>query len=450
MARLQARLNTARMAATRLGDYRPTLHVFVNSVAVAQAGSTFGRAKKASVTIDERTGDVPTVARFALMDPPTVPPIGAHVYVALGSPDYLLFGGQIIKRPLQWATTSSQAPSLQVEAEGNHRLMSRRLVFGRYQSRTADYIIKDLLATYTSGFTSVHVQGGMASIDEIEFTNERVPKAIQRVCERVGAKWYLDPRNDVHAFTGEEVGVSPAASLDPSGPMKFWNLVPETDVSQVRTHITVKGAGCTLNDQTLAGTTILLTDDNARMVGANTVVAGRYYYEVRSVTGSAPFAIYIGDTPPLIGLQEVLYGQTPIHLVAVATSLTLANSIAAIEGGDGIHMHYLADERLGPDGAMNRARAELALFGAPEQRGTYSTRDPSASAGRQIEIDASLTRENDVTARITKSTLSAFEESTRPWDATRTHFFPKRDVAYSTQQLKDLYEVLAEFERGGR
>jgi len=447
MARLQDRLNVARLGATRLGDYRPTQHVLINGTVVSAAGAAFGRVEQ-SCTIEERTGDVPSVARFTLTNVTSPPPEGARAYIALGSVDNLIFGGQIITRT-QDQTSVAQRPSFTVTAEGNHRLLSRRLVFGRYQSRTADYIIKDLVATYSSGFTTTHVQGNMASIDEIEFTNERLPRAIQRVCERVGAKWYLDPRDDIHAFTGEEAGVSPAATLSATG--KHWGWSHDRDLSQVRTFVSVKGAGCTLNDQTLAGTDLLLTSDNARLVGCQTIVAGRYYYEVRSTTGSAPFAIYIGNTPPRIGLQEVLYGQEEINLVAFATSLTLCNSVAAVEGGDGVHEYSLTDTRLGADGAMNRARAELAIFGAVEERGRFQTRDPSATAGRQVIANvASMTKVTSMLARITKSTVSGFEESTRPWNTNRTHLFPKRAIEYSTQQLRDVYEVLADFERGGR
>lgn len=448
MARQQARLGACRLGAVRLGDYRPTVHLFVNSTNVSAAGAAFGWVEKDKLTLDERTGDVPSLLRFTLVDVASTPPPGAQVYLGLGSADHLIFRGQILKRP-QKQKSIAQRPEFSVEVESNHRMMSRRLVFGTYQSRTADYIIKDLIARYTTGFTANHVQSGMDQIDEITFTNERVPRAIQRVCERVAAKWYPDAYNDIHAFTGEESGVSPAATLSATG--KHWGWDHEPDISQVRTHVTVKGAGCTLNDTTPAVTTLLLTSDTSRMVGASTITAVNYYYEVRSITASAPYIIYIGDTPPRIGLQEVLYQGAAINLVAIATSVTLQNSIAALEGGDGIHEHYLADERLGPDGAMNRARAELALFGSIEQRGNYVTRDPSASAGRVITINVgSMTQISSVTARITKSSVSKFEESTRPWSATRTHLFPQRDIAYSSGQMKDLAELLANYERQGR
>jgi hypothetical protein len=43
--------------------------------------------------------------------------------------------------------------------------------------------------------------------------------------------------------------------------------------------------------------------------------------------------------------------------------------------------------------------------------------------------------------------VSQFEESSRSWTANRYHLFPQRKVTYSSAAVRDVYQILGDFER---
>jgi hypothetical protein len=56
---------------------------------------------------------------------------------------------------------------------------------------------------------------------------------------------------------------------------------------------------------------------------------------------------------------------------------------------------------------------------------------------------------SSVTARIQRVSVSKFEESGRSWNTNRTHLFPQRKVTYNSGAVRDVYEILGDFERAG-
>jgi hypothetical protein len=480
MARLQARLNVGRLAATRLGDYGPLVTVHINSTQAYRPGGVQGIVVDPSLSIDEAEGDVPRTARFEVRDASSPPQQGQRVYIGLGSADHRIFGGHIIKVS-QSQSRFVEMPVFTVECQDNQRLLNRRLVTTRFLSTQAGDIIKSLVNSYTSGFTAVHVQEAMGSVDEIEFTQESVSKAITRTLNRVGGRWYLDPYDDVHAFSGEEVGVSTAAPITSSTTVsKHWNWSHERDTSQVRTRIYAQGFGTTAATENVivqvesmtfhfavaAGQSAFTTLGELTRIVAGNTISINHSLEVSTITGAAPFQFYVCSvvnngltivnsqvaSQVFVGpaLARDLLNGDAINLVAVAQSTTLQNSIAAIEGGDGIYEHFISDGRLSQAGALQRAQAELTIFGSIEQRGSYVTRDPSAQAGRMVYLDmGSPTQVSSVTARIQRVSVSKFEESSRSWNTNRTHLFPQRKVTYSSGAVRDVYQILGDFERTG-
>lgn len=449
MARLQARLNVARLSATRLGDYFPSVTLHINSLASWRHGAVQGVLVDPSLQMSEAEGDLPSTLSFELRDASTSPPQqGQAVYLGLGSADYRIFGGQI-SRVSQTQSRYVDQPVWRVDCEDNHRLLDRRLVTAQFSSEQADVIIKALISSYTSGFTAVHVQADMGPVDYIEFTRERVSKAITRTLNRVGGRWRLDPYNDIRAWVGSEAGQSPAADLSATG--KQWNWQHERDISQVRTKVVAVGGGHGLSAQALFGSTTIFLDDTEKLDGVATISAGRYVYDVSSVNRvSAPWFIVLSNSLISGGLREGLPTGTMVNVYAVAQSTTYQNSIAAIEGGDGIHEYAIVDGRLTQAGALQRAQAELTIFGTIEHKGSYTTRDPGATTGRLVAINvASPTHISSVQARIQRVSVSGFEESSRAWNTSRTHLFPQRTVTYSSGAVRDTFDILGDFERAG-
>lgn len=447
-SRQQARLTVGRLNATRLGDYYPSAWIYLNSLLISRPGAAQGLVIDKSLTLGEAEADIPFTASFDVRAVVSPPQQGQAVYVSLGSADHRIFGGQVISCE-QNQIRSHDKPTWKVRCEGNHRLLNRRLITARFTSADAGDIIRTLVTSWTTGFTANHVKGTLGSVDEIEFTRERPARAITRVIERVGGRWYLDAYNDVHTFVGSEPGISPTAALTTTG--KHWNWQHERDISQSRTKVIVIGGGHATSQQHLRGTTTVFLDDSEYLTGVSTIAAGRYIYDVASVNRiAAPWFIVLSNSLSAGGLQEGLPAGTMANVYAVAQSTTYQNSVAAIEGGDGIHEYSMTDGRMTQSGALQRARAEIAVFGPIEHKGTYETRDPSARIGQPLILNAdSPTHITSVTARIQRVTVSKFEDSTRSWNANRAHHFPQRAVTYSSAAVKDIAQILGEFERGG-
>jgi hypothetical protein len=401
-----------------------------------------------SLTISEAEGDVPTTASFEMRDASSPPQQGQSIYMGLGSADNRLFAGQII-RVNQTQSRYFDQPVWAVECEDNHRLLNRRLVTAQFSAAQAGDIIKAIVSSYTSGFTANHVQAAMGSVDYIEFTRETVAKAITRTLNRVGGRWRLDPYNDVRAWVGSEPGQSPAADISATG--KHWNWSHQRDTTQIRTKIFVVGGGHGVSQQAITGSTQIFLDDTEKLTSATTITVGTGIYDVASVNRTAaPWFIILSNSLGAGGLNPGVPIGTMVNVYAVAQSTTYQNSIAAIEGGDGIHEYSVSDGRLTQDGALQRARAELTIYGAIEHKGSYVTRDPGATTGRLVAINvASPTHISSVQAKIQRVTISNFEESGAAWNTNRTHLFPQRKVTYSSAAVRDTYDILGDFERAG-
>lgn len=459
MARLQARLNVGRLGATRLGDYYPSIGLFINSLASYRPGGAQGILIDPSLTIDEAEGELASTCQFEMRSATSPPQQGQAVYLTMGSTDQRIFGGQII-RVTQRQNRYGERVVWAVECEDNHRLLNRRLVSATFSAVDAGDIIRTIVSSYTSGFTTTHVAAAMGSVDFIEFTRETVSKAITRTLNRVGGRWRLDASSDIRAWVGSEVGQSPAADISATGKHWGWNHV--RDITQVRNKVIVVGAGTTTTTQNPAGSTLIFVSETAMLSSAATISVGRGLYNVASVSASdlgSPFFIVLANSLSAGGLGRDPGGYSgdgstvagaPVNVYAVAQSTTYQNSIAAIEGGDGIHEYAIQDGRLTQLGALQRAQAELTIYGPIEHKGAYTTRDPSATIGRLLAVNvASPTNISSVLAKIQRVTVSKFEQSGRSWNSNRTHLFPQRAVQYSSAAVRDEFDILGDVERSG-
>jgi hypothetical protein len=140
-----------------------------------------------------------------------------------------------------------------------------------------------------------------------------------------------------------------------------------------------------------------------------------------------------------------------VNVWATAQDVSAQSVLAGIEGGDGIHEHYLTDGRLTQPGADARAEAELTLFKDPEQHGTFATRNTNAWPGVRFAVSvASPTHISSVQVAMKAIRWGSFERSTRAWSSSRTSPWPEAAVEYSTGAVRDLYQILGDLEREGR
>lgn len=91
-----------------------------------------------------------------------------------------------------------------------------------------------------------------------------------------------------------------------------------------------------------------------------------------SGTGAIQYAIAVGDQ---------------VNVVAQVDDATAQATLAALEGGDGIHEHAIQDRRLTLDTAEARGTAELNRFKNAIVTVSYETRDPLTHVGKTITFN---------------------------------------------------------------
>lgn len=138
-------------------------------------------------------------------------------------------------------------------------LLDRRLMNKGYASQTSGAIAADIIATYTSGFTSSNVQSGLSTISDFPNKMESVSQALTRLANLAGAFWYIDSAKDLHFRTSESQ--PQPTTLDASN-NTFRNFQYRKDLLQVRTRVYVEGAGSVLSAPRVIGDTTIPVDDS--------------------------------------------------------------------------------------------------------------------------------------------------------------------------------------------
>lgn len=132
----------------------------------------------------------------------------------------------------------------QVSAVSYERWLDRHLVVNYYEQLTADQMIKNIIGSFTHGFTTNNVQPSY-TIPPLFFNYVRVSDAIKQIADQIEWGWYVDYYKDVHFFPIEKfVSPLPNNSLyaDGNTDTSFWGDLQLTeDGSQKKTRIYLKG-----------------------------------------------------------------------------------------------------------------------------------------------------------------------------------------------------------------
>jgi len=120
-----------------------------------------------------------------------------------------------------------------------HYGLDRKLVYKSYFDKHAGTIVKDIIQTFTSGFTAFNVELG-PRINSIRFNYENVSRAIQQVADRINYDWYVDQNRNLHFFS-KESHIAPFKLDDTSGNF-IWNSLNVTQhISQIKNQVFVQG-----------------------------------------------------------------------------------------------------------------------------------------------------------------------------------------------------------------
>lgn len=179
-----------------------------------------------------------------------------------------------------------------------------------------------------------------------------------------------------------------------------YPVVPGENAEGARV-VTAAAAGATsieIDDNTFkfsTGTSWVQIGDQTIYFGAT---SGPAPYVLSSIPasgfGSIGHAIGEGESVRALGQLTGVTGLTLAQDAAVDVAVraevddsAAQTEIASIEGGDGVHEHYVSDERLNDAGCQERASAELALFSDTLVRASGVSYDMNMRPGAILDIN---------------------------------------------------------------
>lgn len=283
-----ARLGVMRMGATRYDYYQPWVKVYVNG--------TLRQPRIVGATITQALDSTPDTGRFRLSG--FTPVKGQDFKVYLGDLDlaHLLFAGHILQTTQTYEADKPANVVWDVSCIDYTWLLNRRKPIKKYTSQSATAIILDLMASFTSGFTTVNVEAGLATLDEISFTNDEMSDALDRICERIGGYWYIDFNKDLHVFLSN---TETAGAITQTAPRTGRAFAETIDLSQVRTRVFVRGGGSNAGADLSVGFTTLPVEDGSWYSGSGgTVECGPQRITHTGVAGTSGAGANTGFVQP--------------------------------------------------------------------------------------------------------------------------------------------------------
>lgn len=274
-------------------------------------------------------------------------------------------------------------------------------VTGVYKSIGVNTLVRRILADFTEGgFTGGYLPSSLGDIDEMQFTDELVSRALDRIADRVsvGALWSVDYAKVVSMWLAseEDPHVTGGATLTVVDGDGHRDPKPSIDASQLKTRVICEGKG----------------SQNEGLVAANAVTipvkeCGGYRASGGTVRAEQNLITYTGRSaesgPGALtgcvwsGSQRDIPDSTDIVIRAQADDAAAQTALAALIGGTGIAVDVIGDGRLGVDECEKRAASELVFYKNIVQQFSYNIDDDIKTvAGRNVAI--TVTKPRAITA----------------------------------------------------
>lgn len=295
-----------RVAATRLNFFGPKVLCTVNGTARTY---NFNRDE---YRVTQRRRGQPTELQIEFFG--FTPTVGQEVILGAGALTNRLFRGKITRtkrvigrqnegRTIYACTCLSWA----------YDVDAVRHVSAKFTSSSATDIVTTLMAAYApAGFTTLHVQTGLATLDEIQFTMQTLNEALQQICDRIGGYFYWDHEKDLHLFTTDASISAPEALTSTNKHVHGFTY--DSDIEDLRNRIFVEGDGSTLACALTAGFTTIPVEDagmfSASGGSAKLEAQNITYTGVTALTSSAASRGLLQSPLKPSGVGTVVAGQS--------------------------------------------------------------------------------------------------------------------------------------------
>lgn len=285
-------------------------------------------------------------------------------------------------------------------------LLDRNLVSKNYAGMSGTDIVDDIITTFCAGggFTTGNVDVPYV-VSAVSFNYLTPSQCFQKICEMIpGYDWYVDYDKDIHFFL-QGTRSAPFSLDDTSGNFIYDSLSVDSDNTQIRNHITVRGGkteGTAVDNQQVA-------DGKQRVFFVGYNLETFLAYKALAATPTSFSALTVGrdgiDDPtgfnalynPDQGLlifpdatkpavnDVIKYTGVPVF--PLITQQLDPVSIAAY----GTYQYLIVDRTITTKLAANqRAQAELLQYANPITRASFMTTTSGLLPGQVITINCPL------------------------------------------------------------
>ena len=149
-----------------------------------------------------------------------------------------IFGGAIVEK--NEVIKGGLLIGYQVRCKDYSQFLDRKVVTKAYGSTTARAIVLDIIATFTSGFTTTNVAAITPTVSSIKFNYEQPTRCLTQLADQIGWDWYVDPDKDIHFFETESV-LAPFNLDDTSDKFEWESLEINKSLLQLKNSVYVRG-----------------------------------------------------------------------------------------------------------------------------------------------------------------------------------------------------------------
>jgi hypothetical protein len=334
-----------------------------------------------------------------------------------------IFGGVIVE--IQEVVEAGILLSYKVRCKDYSHYLDRKLATKTYTGFESGDIITDLIATYTTGFTTANVPATTPIIETMRFNYEQLTRAITKIADTIGWDWFVDPDKDIHFFSADS-SFAPFNLTDTGDLFEWKSLEINQNIQQLRNVVFVRGGEYKkpiLEAQAL---------DKYEAQNGQVTFPLAYRYDnitvkkngvVQTVgidnkdTLATKDALYnftekfITFDPMSAGDDVVIYGDAYIPVIAQARD---TDSITTY----GEYQTVVIDKNITSiEEALLRARIELIKYSEGTYEASFRTKQTGLRVGQRINVTLSSNRSVTRTLKINRITGKADSSGTMEYTA---------------------------------
>lgn len=325
----------------------------------------------------------------------TIPTVGQEITLEEGATK--IFGGVIVE--INEVVRGGLSLGYQVRCKDYSQFLDRKVVTKSYANQTARAIILDIIATFTSGFTTANVPLSTPTITSIKFNYEQVTRCLTQLADQIAWDWYVDYDKDIHFFD-EDVSAAPFGLTDTNENFFWASLELNQTLLQVKNAVYVRGGEY---KKTIAEADAV---DKYIGDGARTTFQLAYKYDNLSVKKGGVLQTIGTDQQtdpgtvdllynfnekfikftiaPGNGVEVKAYGNAFIPIIAL-----VKDSVSIATYGE--YQAALVDKSIASiNEAQTRAKAELKKYAETVFEGRFRTKKTGLRVGQKINVNSAI------------------------------------------------------------